>query len=215
MRAALASFGLALFAAGCGPPQSAAPPSTSVTRAGPMLSLACDGPLRPDMTRADLERLFGAENVADQTVPGPEGTETQATVLFPTDPMRRLEIVWGDEAARTGGVSLARTREKASEWMGPAGLRIGSSIADVETVNGKPFQLYGFNWDYGGYANDWRGGALGTASGCAIGVRFNPKEGAPQEGVTGEGPFASDLAAMRAAEPAISELSLGFPVNRR
>jgi uncharacterized protein (DUF1684 family) len=48
---------------------------------------------------ARLVTAFGTENVAWQTIHGPEGTTFKESVVFPKDPARRIEVVWWDEKA--------------------------------------------------------------------------------------------------------------------
>ncbi|MEE1611341.1 hypothetical protein [Microvirga sp. CF3016] len=75
-------------------------------------------------------------------------------------------MVRRESAPPSGSVDL-----QGSGWSGPEGLRVGSPFKAVETVNGKPFILYGFEWDYGGTIESWNGGALGNLPG---GCRFDP-----------------------------------------
>jgi hypothetical protein len=35
------------------------------------------------------------------------------------------------------------------------------TLAEIEKINGKPFKLYGFEWDFGGRSSNWQGGELG------------------------------------------------------
>src|SRR5689334_10319208 len=62
------------------------------------LILACSGPFARDADRAALVARFGADNVRDEDVGGAEGDTVSATVLYPDDPKRRLEVTWWDEA---------------------------------------------------------------------------------------------------------------------
>jgi putative transposase len=49
-------------------------------------TLSCDAPFNKDTTEEALIAAFGKENVEYKTVPGAEGMETNATVIFPNDP---------------------------------------------------------------------------------------------------------------------------------
>ena len=49
-----------------------------------------------NVTRAELVQRYGAANVVDQEVGLGEGDTDTATVLFPKDPERRVEILWLD-----------------------------------------------------------------------------------------------------------------------
>ena len=54
------------------------------------------GPISFRASRADLVQRYGAANVVDQEVGVGEGDTDTATVLFPKDPERRIEILWQD-----------------------------------------------------------------------------------------------------------------------
>src|SRR5690349_7756036 len=58
------------------------------------------------VTGASLEQRYGAANVVQQNIPGPEGGEQPATVLFPNDPSRRVEIMWNDDPGRTNPATI-------------------------------------------------------------------------------------------------------------
>jgi hypothetical protein len=207
---------LALLLAGCGPSENAGAPSSTIPppAAGPALRLACDGPIGAETSKDSLTRLFGAENVVDQTVPGPEGTQNIATVLYPNDPKKRLEIVWMDEKAKTrpGDASISGAD---SDWIGPGGLRLGATLEEVERVNGGPFRLQGFGWDYGGFVSNWQGGTLAGAAGCAVTVRFDTAEGADLNGISGEGEILSGNPKVRAAHPHVVRLAIGYAAKTR
>ena len=85
----------------------------------------------------------------------------------------------------------------------------------MAALNGKPFTLSGFEWDYGGFVSDWQGGALATAAGgCRIGVRFAPPGNLPEalsRKVSGDMQLSSSSADVRAAKPVVTELSIMWP----
>jgi len=173
----------------------------------PPLLLTCEGFAR-DATRESLARLYGAENVTDAERPGPEGTAaTPITVLYASEPARRLEIVWHDAAARARPASLSIGGDE-SDWNGPAGTELHQAMTNTQRANGRPFTVSGFGWDYGGRVTDWQGGSLAPKEGCTVGVAFRPT--ADAEGAQGDRPFSSDSAEMRAAIPRIVELSINF-----
>ncbi|MGH6952207.1 MAG: hypothetical protein ACREH4_15195, partial [Vitreimonas sp.] len=92
---------------------------------------------------------------------------------------------------------------------GPHDLSIGDALAEIETANGRPFQLWGFGWDYGGWASDWQGGALASADGCTVRVRFQARSNANAHAI-GEAAFMSDDPAVRAADAAVTEFGLMY-----
>jgi hypothetical protein len=190
-----------------GPAAARAKPSAAAAQ-----NIRCDGPFAKDTSHAKLAQTFGAKNVVFQPVDGPEGSKLNATVVFPNDRKRRLEVLWHDESARQRPSSIVVGAD--SGWRA-RGFRIGDPLTLVEKTNGKPFMLAGFAGEYGGVARDWRGGALDKLSGdCRLGMRFvlDPKAAPAARGkVESDGDLTSDNADVRAANPLIAELIIGYP----
>lgn len=130
--------------------------------------IKCEGPFAADSSEARLIETYGKENVVTGDVPGPEGSTVLATTVFPNDPARSIEFGWWDEA------NLERTAyfTVPAGDIAPGGLRAGMTVKEVDALNGGPFYLYGFFWDYGGSAG-FEGGKLGDIEGgCVVSVRF-------------------------------------------
>ncbi len=71
-----------------------------------------------------------------------------------------------------------------SQWRTTHGIRRGMTLAEIEALNGRPFKLYGFGFDYGGTTLDWNGGSLDKqAGGCTLTLRFTMREGADNAAV--------------------------------
>lgn len=176
-------------------------------------TLSCDGPFGKDTSQIRLAQTFGNDNVVFTTVDGPEGSKLNASVLFPKDPKRRVEVLWHEEDKRSRPSTIVING--SSTWVAPKGIRIGTPLAEIEKQNGKPFKLSGFDWDNGGAVTDWDGGALDSLpGGCRIGMRFAPDPKAPKEPrakVVGDAEFASSDPNMRAVKPKVSELLIGYP----
>jgi hypothetical protein len=183
------------------PPAPAKKPATAAATN----NIRCDGPFAKDSTHDKLAKAFGAKNV----VAPPGGN---ASVLFPNDPKRRLEVTWHDAATRSRPATIII--EGQSAWRA-RGFKVGEPLTNVEKVNGKPFKLAGFEGESGGAARDWQGGALDKLSGgCLLGMRFQPDPNALQEArarVAGDGEFSSDSSDIKAVAPKIQELIVGYP----
>ena len=189
-------------------------PIGGVTAARAGEKLSCEGPLGPKATHESVKAAFGAANVRLEKIDGPEGETFETTVIYPDDPTRRLELIWTDDAKRRG-LSDVRMGPKAT-WVAPNGLAIGSTLAEVEAANGRPFVLSGFEWDYGGTVTDWKGGALDKPApgGCMVSVTLAPGPKPPGKAlraVSGDFAFPSSKAEMKAVAPTVSRLSFGWP----
>jgi hypothetical protein len=193
----------------------AAPSETgSVPRhAEPPRVVVCSGVFAKDTTHLKLAQMFEAQNITFAEVDGPEGSKIMASVLYPKDPKRRLEVVWQNDAARSDLAVIAINGQ--STWIAPKGLKLGVPLATLEKLNGKPFKLSGFDWDYGGAVRDWMGGALSTLpGGCNMGMKLapDPKTSADIRGqISGEKDLMSSDPLVRAAKPMVEEITIGYP----
>jgi hypothetical protein len=175
-------------------------------------TVACEGIFGKDSSHLKLATTFNAQNVAFTEVEGPEGSKVMASVLFPKDPKRRLEVWWENEASRSGTYLIIINGK--STWTGPKGLRLGMPLAALEKLNGKPFKLTAFGEDNSSTISDWNGGGLAELpGGCKAGIRLaiNSKVTAEErEAVSGESEFVSNATSMRAVKPTIAEIILGY-----
>ncbi len=155
--------------------------------------------------------MYKPQNVVFTEVDGPDGTKLMASVLFPKEPKRRLEVLWQNEAARMGTALIVINGQ--STWTAPKGLKLGLQLAAIEKLNSKPFKLKGFDKD-GSTVTDWQGGALEQLpGGCKVGVRLMPDAKTPQEArseVSGSNEFVSSDAKVRAVRATIAEIILGY-----
>jgi hypothetical protein len=91
-------------------------------------------------------------------------------------------VLWKDKARREKPERIFlrdKSRQVIYEKIG-----LGITLKDLERLNGRPFELLGFAWDYAGTVASWNGGRLDTVSGpaCQIMVRLDPKlPGSPSQ----------------------------------
>ncbi|MGB6632343.1 MAG: hypothetical protein WBE52_13985, partial [Terriglobales bacterium] len=97
------------------------------------------GTINSHTTRKDLVRTYGAANVVDQDVDIGEGEMQSGTFLFPEDPQRQIEILWKDPDHKTAPES-AQILGKKSLWHGVHGITLGTSVRELERLNGRPFR---------------------------------------------------------------------------
>jgi hypothetical protein len=187
------------------PPAPAKPADTART-------VACGGAFAKNSDHLRLAQSFGVHNVEFTQVSGDDGSTLLASVLFPNDPKRRLEVLWDDDTLRSGTRMIVI--DGASTWSAQKGLHLGLPLAALEKVNGKPFKLMGFEQNGMAIVSDWNGGALGLLTdGCKVGVQFkaDPKVPAGVLGAAGsDKEFASSDPAIRAAKPTIGEIIVAY-----
>jgi hypothetical protein len=114
-------------------------------------------------SEASLIRRLGPRNVRWSRIELEEGDSVDATVLFPHDALRRVEVVWGDPATRSRPERVI-VHLPGSPWLVWPGIGIGSSLASLQRLNDGPFELTGMEGHSPGLVTSWRNGALSPLS---------------------------------------------------
>lgn len=208
MRTTLITVLISLSVA-CRAPSTPSTPSAAPYQIVPTLGL---GAITTGTGPDDIRRIYGPENVVDQNVDVGEGQTEPGAILFPTDPTRRAEITWS--VSTPTRAATIRIRHPKSIWKTPEGIGIGTSLAELERLNGKPFTLAGFGWDYAGTVTSWNDGKLKPfEKGPRIFLRLMPAAEADDNAPRGDKDFASDFPPMRAAKPTVYEIVVDFSVE--
>ena len=168
-------------------------------------------------TEADLIRRFGAAQVRRDSINTIETEMIAGTILFPDDSTRRLEIIWGDTVAYARA-SWARAWGTGNRWTIAPGVRVGTPMAEIERLNGKPFTFSGFDWDYGGDVQSYDGGrldAIWSADTIHASAEFTLPEGASlsdaeMKQVIGDQTVRSDNPIVRKVRPVVSSVSVSW-----
>lgn len=166
--------------------------------------------LGPKTTLADLQRLYGKANVVTGEVDGPEGTTMIATTIFPREADKTFMVYWFDEEKheRLAGFTVP---EKDT---GPGGVKIGMSIKDVQALNGEPFTLQGFYWDYGGAAGFQSGKLANLEGGCYLNLTFEPStetiDATIADAISGDRELRSDMKEFDTVLPVVTAMDIGY-----
>jgi hypothetical protein len=174
------------------------------------------GPVTSASTVQTLRAALGARNVRIDSLDVGEGVTEPGVILFPADRQRRAYVYWRDTLAFRQPLAVA-IRDTGTKWMVPGPITIGTPLAEVERLNGRPFTFSGFDWDYGGRTIDWNGGKLSVLLGpgfqlrLTLGQRCHPRlsDSAWAE-VAGDREVSSSNAAARTVCPVVEELWLGI-----
>lgn len=173
-------------------------------------ALTCEGAFGIDSSEARLIGIYGRDNVVTGEVDGPEGTTMLATTVFPGDPARELQFTWWDEQTFALPANIALP----PGMTGPAALATGMSIEDVQQLNGEPFELTGFFWDYGGYAGFQSGALAELPGGCMLSLSFAPQAEigeAAMDQVSGDQMLVSDMPMLRDIDTRLVAINFGYP----
>jgi len=120
---------------------------------------------------ADLAKIYGADRVRYAKVPVAEGDEVAgAFVLRGT--ADELQAGFTEDGKRIEFIRII-----GRNWKTESGIRIGTGLAELERLNGRPFTLSGFDWDYGGQVFPAAPGKL--PKGLAITVQPRKSEAVP------------------------------------
>jgi hypothetical protein len=126
--------------------------------------------------------------------------------------MQRIEVVWRDDSH--AGVKEVRLTGNATKWRTREGISLGSTLKEIERLNGSPFRLVGFAFDYSGTITDCEGGQLGVLGSARtvrlLILRLAPSDEArrrPEYGeVLGDRDFSSSNPAMQALNPSVYQM---------
>lgn len=216
-------FAAALSACG-GPstePPTPAPPSAAQAAAAPASVPAptpapaatkpsgIEGLLAADDTLATAQARLGASNVREQTLNGAEGETLTGWVVYPDDPTRTADVFLDEANAHP---AMLRIGAPESVWARADGIRIGLSSAELQALNGKAFEFYGFEWDYGGAVTDFHGGRLDPGDAPRGSVTLCPPRDPGEDYPSGDATFTSDDPRMVAKPATVCEFTV--PIGR-
>jgi hypothetical protein len=189
----------------------AAPPKPAAPRPAAN-AVACNGVFAKDSTHLKLAIKYDSRNIVFGDVDGPDGSKIKASILFPNDPRRRLEVLWNNDASRSDTSIIAINGK--SQWTAPRGLRLGLPLAALEKANGRPFKIGGFGADGSASVLGWEGGALSSLpGGCKVGIRLAADSKASPDArsaVTGDKQLLSNDASVLAVKPSVAEILIGY-----
>ena len=145
-----------------------------------------------------------------------EGETVPGTVLFPKERRRSIEIVWKDPDGKTRP-EFVTIRGCVSDWKAAHNISLGMSLKRLEKLNGRPFHLVGFDWDYSGTITSWDEGLLapelnGGQGRVILRLSCSGDKTTPQEysKVIGDRDFSSRHPVMQKMNPTVGEDRLGI-----
>jgi hypothetical protein len=154
---------------------------------------------------AALYESYGADQVRDTAVYVGEGMTQPGAIIFPGRP-EELALTWVSEARRRPEVVFIR-RPDAPWTSRESGVHIGTTLEELEQLNGRPFTFSGFGWDYAGTVTDWAGGQL-----AGFHLRLAPDTPEQNDRIpaslSGERPVRSDNQTARALGLCVKEIYL-------
>jgi hypothetical protein len=184
------------------------------------------GAITIDTLPGDLRRLFPKEALEEEEIELDEGMLQPGTFVYRKNPSEALAIVWkgkGPQAHPKEIFVCYGRRRGPCRWQVSGGIKIGTRMAELEAMNGRPFTVSGFGWNYGGNVLSWDGGDLARldCGGRLVltldGERSRPGEYSiamtPDEvhAISGDRPISSSVAPMRKLNPGVVGILFQFP----
>jgi len=175
------------------------------------------GPIDAGASEAKLVELFGAANVKRVSFEVEPGEAVPATTVFADDSTRRAIVLWRDSETRIAPETVL-IRGERSVWRTDKGITLGTPLATLRRLNGKPLTLTGFGSDLGGTVLDCNGGSLTEFGqdgaqgivGRTLVVRVEPdpalRDTSAYQQSIGESELSSDSDAMRTLNPRVYDL---------
>jgi hypothetical protein len=149
----------------------------------------------------DLAKIYGADNVKVGKVPAAEGLEEPGAFIYKDTP-NELHAFFSED-----GKKIESVRIVGAAWASKDGLRIGTTLAELEKLNGGAFNFSGFGWDYGGSV---------TAKGAKLknyGITIAPDDKSPskdQQKVMGDKQFSSRNPALKNLGVRVTSIIVGL-----
>jgi hypothetical protein len=147
------------------------------------------GAITSSSTQAELARIYGPANVRPAKIHVGEGEMAPGLTILPGK-ADEVKVQFAQTGRR---IEFVRIMGRNSSWRTPSGIHMGMPAAGLRKLNGRPFSITGFGWDYPGRVINWRGGRLGGPAKLLIlelgATRKVPA--AAERKVLGEGPYSS------------------------
>jgi hypothetical protein len=179
------------------------------------------GPIARQTTRAELTRWFPAAAIEDDQIELDEGMLDPATLVNRRDPSQALAIAWTAAGTPKQIFLCWGLRRGACRWKASNGIGFGTPLSELETLNGGPFTIVGFGYNYGGNVLSWDGGKLSrmecggrlvlTLDGERSGGRYTPAlTNEELRSIRGDRPIASNTPAFRKLNPRVVGMLMVF-----
>jgi hypothetical protein len=138
-----------------------------------------------------------------------------------------IGIVWKDPNKRDKPQEVRFLGIKSS-WKTAEGITLGTTLKELEQINGRAFKLMGFGWDYQGTFMNSNQGKLTymdrgnsteeSSAGGKMLIRMQPAQTSENTSkadsyntVHGDRELSSDLPAMQKLNPIVNEMIVYFP----
>jgi hypothetical protein len=158
---------------------------------------------------AGLQAVYGTSNVKDERICGPECADSiDVTKVYP-EKNNEFIVYWKDSLYHKAIANIESYRAEGL-YHTASGLKIGSTLEDLLKINGKKITFSGFDWDYGGFIQDYH---MGTLQNSPFIFHLGIDEDAGTE-ISGDSNFNTEMPAVKKTIHKIKINFLGLLFNK-
>lgn len=119
-------------------------------------------------SEAELLKIFGEENLTKDSTYNINGEKVDINIIYPKT-KDQVEIYWTKKDGKNAIITIKQAAffdDTSSSylldtrWETSFGIKLGTTLKEIEELNGCPFIFYGFGWDNGGFISEFNGGKL-------------------------------------------------------
>ena len=113
----------------------------------------------PTLKKEKLNEVYTENRLVERVVFSYEGIDILGTEIMFPDSTDNFTIEWNE---KTGTPKTIRINSNSAKWQTKGGIGMGSTIGAVQSANGVPFLIYGFESDkyIAGTIKSWESGKL-------------------------------------------------------
>lgn len=157
-------------------------------------------------SEAQLIEAYGKDNVVRELRYCPEGLcDYDASILF-KGTAAEVEFMWKDDSVNFNTLMAIETYGTKPIWKTKSGIGIGTTVKELEKMNGKPFRFAGFGWDYGGTTFLEDGKLKDAGVWITLGVDDNPHPDA--DSLLGDSDFTTDMPLVQKVNPIVTAMTM-------
>ncbi len=152
-----------------------------------------------------LKSLYGVANIKDDWEM-PEGIDSVAVTRVYPDSSAEFRIYWQDSFYHKK-ISSVKCYSNEAVYHTDKGIKIGTTLRELEKINGKPISFYGFGWDEEGGLSSLNHGAL-DHTGLGFRLSISGVEDKDVGPITTDGILSSDMPAVKKVQDKITVAAL-------
>jgi hypothetical protein len=152
-----------------------------------------------------LQKAFG-KNVKRSIGYMPEGMGTYPNTLLFSGTEKEVEFIWND-TINFSQIQSIQVYKQDSPWKTMEGIKMGTTLKELEKINDKWFVFSGFGWDYAGGVN-WNDGEMAKRNVFVNLALEGDSMSGEFDALMGDHDFSSDEPLAQKANPVVSIIQL-------